>query len=81
VTSKRGTRTPGRLVVKVTYISVPDAEARLARAIDLLLETEAVNNIKAWNNDDSNRKGLSPQIVVKDIPINDKGKPLDSPKR
>jgi hypothetical protein len=67
--------------VKVTYISVPDAEARLARAIDLLLKTEAMNNIKARNNADSNREGLSPQIVVKDLPINDEGKPLDTPKR
>jgi hypothetical protein len=77
VANKREKRTQGCFVVKVTYIPVPDAEARLARAIDLLLKSDAMNIAKSRDNADSNRDALSRQIIVKDLPINDEGKPLD----
>ena len=79
--SKRGKRTQVCLVVKVKYISVPDAEARLARAIDLLLKSYAMNNAKSRDDAALKRDGLSPQIIVQNKPINDNSKPSDPPKR
>lgn len=78
---KRDKKPQGRLVVEVTYISVPGAEVRLAQAIDLLLKSAAMNITKSQDNADSDKEEPSHQGAVQDTPTNGESKSLDTPKR
>jgi hypothetical protein len=63
VANKRHKQTRGHLTVKVRYVAVPGAEARLAQAIDLLLKAAVINDPKALKAPDSKVKNLSAHDV------------------
>jgi len=78
VECKRGKKPQRHLTVKVTYISVPGAEVRLAQAMDLLLKSAAMNTTKFRDNANSDNEESSHQGAVQDMPTNSESKPLDT---
>jgi hypothetical protein len=62
VANKRHKQIHGHLTVRVRYISVPGAEARLAQAVDLLLKSAAMNDITTQEDAD---------LKVKNLPAHD----------